>query len=180
MTPPGSIDRYTRTAALLHWLMALLIIANIAIGLTDGKLASMAVHKSIGLSVLALAIVRICWRLGHRPPALPTTIRPVTRRAAMTMHLALYGLMILVPLSGWLFVSNAPTLRPLSWFEAFAVPYLTVGPWIYAPAKTVHAALAWGFALLAAGHILAALWHARVERPSLLRRLDLGRPHSPA
>lgn len=62
MTPPGSMDRYTRTAALLHWLMALLIIANIAIGLTDGKLASMAVHKSIGLSVLAFAIVRISWR----------------------------------------------------------------------------------------------------------------------
>lgn len=75
--------RYTRTAAWLHWVMAALIIANLVIGLGGGAIGSIRVHKAIGLTVLALAIVRLAWRLAHRAPPLQRALRPAVRMAAI-------------------------------------------------------------------------------------------------
>ena len=165
--------RYTRTAAWLHWVMATLIIANLMIGLSGGAMGSIRVHKAIGLTVLALAIVRLAWRLAHRAPPLPADVSPAERRLAATVHAILYGLMIAVPLAGWIMVSNASELRPLTWFGLFDLPYLRLAPTAYAPAKTIHSALGIAFGLLILGHIAAALRHQFVKRDHLLGRMTL-------
>lgn len=169
-------QRYGTVAVFLHWTMALLIMGNIAIGLADGKLVPIAVHKSIGLTVLMLAAARIAWRLGHRPPPFPDTLAPLQRRLATGVHLLLYALMLIVPLTGWMFVSNAPRIRPLSWFGLFPLPYLTLGPTVYAPAKTAHQWLGIAFGVLAAGHVAAAIWHRIREQDHYRGRMGFGSP----
>ncbi|WP_338505080.1 cytochrome b [Sphingomonas kaistensis] len=165
--------RYTQTAAWLHWVMAALIIANLVIGLSDGAIGSIRAHKAIGLTVLALALVRLAWRLAHRPPPLPADTSPAERRLAGVVHAILYGLMIAVPLAGWIMVSNASELRPLTWFGLFDLPFLQLDPAAYAPAKAIHSALGIAFGLLVLGHIAAALRHQFVKRDHLLDRMTM-------
>jgi cytochrome b561 len=100
--------RYTRVAMLLHWLIALLMIANIALGLSFARVSDDMVrplidlHKSIGITVLGLAILRLLWRATHRPPPLPPTYPRWEQSAAHWAHWALYGLIFALPLTGWL------------------------------------------------------------------------------
>ena len=101
-------QRYTRTAMLLHWLVAALIIGNLVLVWTidwfPDALVRPAIdtHKSIGITVLGLAVLRLLWRLSHRPPALPRSYPRLERVGAHAAHLLLYALILGLPLSGWI------------------------------------------------------------------------------
>lgn len=115
--------RYTRVAIWLHWAIAALIIYNIAIGFFNwdfgyefthrpenrGLMMLLVVsHFSAGLTVLALTVVRIVWRLLHEPPPYPAGMKPLERHAAHFAHFLLYAAMLLMPLTGWAMISAHP------------------------------------------------------------------------
>jgi cytochrome b561 len=166
-----------------HWLVAVLILAQGAIGLsmvqmglTPAKVRVFALHKSIGMTILALVLLRIAWRITERRPADPPAMPHWQRRAAHALHLMLYVLIVAIPLSGWWFNSTANA--PLVWFGWFDIPGLTDG---YDPvwkprALMVHQALFWLLVALLAGHVGAALWHHFRERDDVLRRMAIGSP----
>lgn len=123
-------ERYARTAIALHWIIAVLIIIMLALGfynhgqaeaLRAGEVALGDVtrlynwHKSIGLTILALSLVRLLWRLGHRPPALPDHMARWEKFAARTTHVAFYVLIIGLPVLGWLTISASA--RPSFFFN---------------------------------------------------------------
>jgi cytochrome b561 len=154
--------------------MLLLFIGIVSVGyyMTDlplgpAKLKIYALHKSIGLTLLGLAILRVLWRLGERRPALPP-MPAWQARAAGGAHLLLYGLMFLIPLSGWLF--NSASGFPLQWFHLVNLPALTGSdPQLKAMAKAVHET---GVAVLigvVALHALAALKHHFIDKDATLR-----------
>ncbi len=174
--------RYTRTAIALHWSIAVLILWQIGTGywmvraIEDPARWASAVtvyqlHKSTGLSVLALSLVRVVWRLVHEPPPLPATISSRQWRAARIVQTCLYGLMLAVPLAGWVIVSSSPLGLATFVFGWFEWPHLPVEPGHEPTAKATHRWLAYALGLLALGHALAALRHHWIDRNGLLRRM---------
>ena len=181
------ILRYTRVAAILHWLVAVLIIVNVALGLgadafPDGLIRPVIdLHKSIGLTVLGLVLLRILWRLSHPPPPLPASYRPLERKGAHVAHLVLYALILVLPVSGWLHDSafKDAAAHPLKLF--WVIPWFRIGavadlnPAAKEQAHTIFYALhVWsGYALygLVALHIAGALKHEWLDRQSELARM---------
>jgi cytochrome b561 len=136
------------------------------------KLATLARHKSWGLTILGLTVLRLAWHWSNRQsPALPATLRPHERVLARLSHRGLYALLLfLMPLSGWL-MSSARNF-PVSWFGALQLPDL-IGPDVeaYEFLRAAHgmlAALLFGLVLL---HALAALTHHFVRKDDVLRRM---------
>ena len=174
MTP-----RYTSVAIALHWLIALAILCNLALGLymtglplSVGpiKLKLYAYHKWAGVSIFALVLLRVLWRLGHRPPAPPADTPAWQRRAATGAHLLLYLLTVAVPLTGWLF-SSAKGFQTV-WFGVLPIPDLlgrdrALGDLL----QQVHKALNLLLMLTLSGHLAAALWHHFVLKDDTLRRM---------
>ena len=106
--------RYTRIAIILHWAIAALIIFNLSLGFfMEGfppplRFLVVGLHVSSGMTVLALTVVRIIWRLLHEPPAYPESMKPWERNAAHFAHFLLYAAMVLMPLTGWGIISAHP------------------------------------------------------------------------
>ena len=172
--PPAA--RYDAVAIALHWAIALLLLANWPLGYfgeaIEERLGASLVwlHKSIGLTVLALSLVRLAWRLAHKPPPLP----PMSQwRAAASRisHAGLYLLMILVPLSGWL--RTSPGRYPLTWFELVELPKFPIsrGSPEAALASAAHTWLAWAMLALVIVHVAAALHHQMRLRDGLMLRM---------
>lgn len=170
-------NRYTRTAIGLHWLVAVALIGTFGLGLymhelpfSPDKLKLYAWHKWAGVSIFLLVLVRIVWRLGHRPPAPPAGMPGWQRQAAEGVHLLLYLLMLAVPLSGWL-MSSAKGV-PTVWFGVLPLPDLLgkdkqLGELL----ETVHKTLNFSMAALVLGHAGAALKHHWVDRDDVLARM---------
>jgi cytochrome b561 len=166
-----------------HWTIAVLILVQAVIGLTMVDLATtptkvriFALHKSIGLTILALAILRIAWRVTERRPPDPGGMPRWQRVAARATHLLLYLLILALPLSGWWF--NSADNAPLVWFGLVDVPSMTGG---YDPvwkprALLVHQALFWVLVVVLAVHAGAALWHHFRQRDDVLMRMLRGTP----
>jgi cytochrome b561 len=164
-----------------HWLIAVLIIAQgviglamVQMGLSPAKLRVFALHKSIGITILALVLLRIAWRITEKRPADPPAMPPWQRRTARAMHLALYALILAIPLSGWWFNSTANA--PLVWFGWLDLPSLTGGldPVWKPRALLLHQALFWILVALLVLHVGAALWHHFKQRDEVLRRMIAG------
>ncbi len=166
--------RYTRVAMGLHWVIAALIVVNLVIGLLHEPFpavrALMPAHKAIGVTVLALTLARIGWRLTHRAPPLPATVTPWQRGAAQRAHVGRYLLMLALPLTGWALVSGGER-RPLSWFGLFPLPYLPVSPAAADAADNAHGLLGWLALALLAVHAGAALYHRLLLRDGVLGRM---------
>ena len=168
---------YTPVAKGLHWLMAVLILGLLALGLymsdlplSPQKLELYSWHKWAGVTVFGLVWLRLLWRLTHRPPALPDTLSPRMRWVAHAGHWALYGLMVVIPLSGWL-MSSAKGFQTV-WFGVWPIPDLigkdkALGDFL----KEAHEALNSLLMLTLAGHVAAALWHHFVLKDDTLRRM---------
>ena len=189
---PAASARYTAVAIVLHWAMAIALIGNALLGwwmadaIDDAEtqlraITAFQLHKSLGLTVLALSVVRLAWRLLHRPPALPEPMPRWERRASIVTHWAFYVLMLLLPLSGWLYVSTqwrdgAPLNVPTLWFGWFEVPHLfglghapgELREWVSREAIETHELLAWAGAGLLGVHLAAALKHHFADRDQVL------------
>jgi cytochrome b561 len=154
---------------LLHWVIAALILANVALIYTTNQMppedqdALIDIHMSIGLTVLGLVALRLLWRLSVRPPALPMAYPPWERRAAHAAHAMFYVVMLALPLSGWLHDSawqDAPA-HPFYWFGLFELPRIK---WIRELAPSTKEELHTQFFILHTwcGYILYALLSAHI------------------
>lgn len=175
--------RYTAVAMLLHWLLAVAILTAFSVGLyvedlpfSPAKLKLVNWHKWAGVTILALSLLRWVWRLTHRPPALPARIEqamPAWQRAAHhgTHHL-MYLLFFAVPLLGWAYSSAKG--YPIVWFGVLPLPdFVPKDHDLGELLEEVHAALAWGLAVLVLAHIGGALKHHFIDRDGLLKRMSL-------
>lgn len=191
-----SAPRYSTVAIVLHWLIAFAVLSMVPMGwwMSDaiaepGAQATayrvFQLHKSIGLTILALTALRLGWRLIHVPPAPPVS-KAWEHALATVTHAAFYVLLFALPLSGWLYVStgwSAPQDRALavatSWFGLVPVPHL---PGVAeAAAETrrdlahgalgAHSLMAWMVLVLAGLHIGAALKHQFIDRDGVLARM---------
>lgn len=175
------MPRYTWGAIGLHWLMALGILINLALGLymvelslSPWKLKLTAWHKWLGMSLLLLLLLRIAWRQLYPPPPEPVGLTPLERRLAAIGHAALYLLMLWVPLVGWLFSSAKGFSVVL--FGVLPIPDLLAKNEVWAdPLGEAHELLAKLLLLLIVGHGLVALKHQFWDRIPLLARMGLGR-----
>ena len=169
------MDRYSPVARALHWIMAILILFNLFLGFAHDALPRewkvMPVHKSIGLTVLALTVARILWRLTRRAPPLPAAMPAWEKRTARVTHFAFYAFMLIVPLSGWIMTSAGD--RPLNWFFLFDVPKFAVakGDAIVGISGEAHELLAFAWAALLILHVLAAVRHHVILKDGVLRRM---------
>jgi cytochrome b561 len=170
-------DRWGVLSQLFHWLIVALIVlqvtlASLADDLPPGvkKLGLLARHKSVGITILMLVILRLLWRSLNLTPLLPPTLKPYERLLARLTHAALYVLLFAMPLSGWM-MSSARGF-PVSWFGFFTLPDLVPrNKSLYAAFLTTHEVLAWVLAAVVTLHVAAALKHHFLLRDDVLRRM---------
>ena len=170
------VARYDRVAAAIHWLTAIAVVLLILLALFGEPVgdalgfSAIALHKSLGMSVFGLTLVRIGWRLRHRAPPLPASTPAWQRGAAHGVHMLLYLLLLAMPLSGYLFGSGGP--RPMKWFGV-DIPKAPVSK----PAADIlhefHEVAGYGMIALLLAHVGAAVWHQWVRRDNLIARLSL-------
>jgi cytochrome b561 len=175
-------QQWGAVAKCFHWVMALAILVNGVWGLlmtnmspSISKINVYALHKSIGLTVLALFLLRLIWRLNDRAP--PDEPAPRWQRfAAHAVHILLYGFIVAMPLSGWWY--NSLHGYPLQWFKLFNLPALTAKNDDMASfAHAIHEYLFWLLLLVLIAHVGAALKHHVFDKDNVLRRmLPFGRP----
>lgn len=169
-------DAFHPLARLLHWLMALLILAMLFVGvsmvadLSPRHTWLVSLHKAIGLALLVLVLVRIAVRLSVRSPSLPSDLPAAQRLAAGASHLLLYALMLGMPLIGWGMLSAGGYPLPLN------LPALLPHDLhLYARLRLAHGWLAYLLFATVLLHLVAALVHGLVRRDGVLRSMWLGR-----
>ncbi len=181
MTPqspkPRAPARYSGPAMLLHWLIAVLIFGLFPLGLYMSELALsprkielVSWHKWFGITVLLLVVLRIVWRVGHRPPPLPASVPRWQVGAAHALHGLLYLLILAIPLSGWALSSAAGV--PVVWWGVLPLPSLLAPDHALAHRLVeVHEWLNFTMAALVVAHVGAALKHQFVDRDGVLLRM---------
>ncbi len=161
-SPPA---RYTIPAQLLHWVIAALVVTQFALAWTAQdlplgvhKLALLARHKSFGMTILMLAVLRLIWRFMNAPPELPVGMTRLERILARGTHIAFYVLLFAMPLSGWT-MSSAKNYS-VSWFGVFTWPNLIgQNETAFNVLKSTHYYLSNALFAIAVLHVLAALKH---------------------
>jgi len=171
---------YGPAAKLLHWLVASMIVLQFVLakmadnaGDADSplrQLALLANHKSVGITILALAVVRIAWRIRNRPPALPTTMPKWQVTASHASHWSLYFLLFAMPISGWLM--SSASAYSVSWFNLLQLPdFVSPNPELKDVFEEIHETLAKLLLLVAGIHVGAAIKHAIVDKDGVLQRM---------
>jgi cytochrome b561 len=175
---PRGVAAYDPGLRTIHWLMAALIFVALPLGvwasfLPGGNRTRVEIlffHKSIGVTVLGLVALRIVWRLIVGAPAYVEPLGKVVQTASRAGHLALYALMIAMPVSGY--VSSTAGGKAVSWFGLFELPRLVAKDKSLAvTASWAHLVFAWMLALVLAVHLCAVVWHASIRRDSVLTRM---------
>jgi cytochrome b561 len=181
----NTATRYGTVAMTLHWLIAIAIITLLAVGKymhglpnsDPSKFFLYQTHKSVGLTVLALSVARIAWRLMNVVPALPATMSAWQRWGSHISHFGFYFLIIAIPLSGWGVASTSSSGVPTLWFGLFEVPNMPGLPEGEARGEAhetfeeVHELLGNLMILLLIVHVAAALKHHFWDRDTVLRRM---------
>ena len=197
---PTSSQSYTAVAIVLHWAIAIAIIGMIPLGWWMGDsledpatqaqaIAAFQLHKSIGLTVLALSVIRLGWRLTHKTPPLPAHMPAWEATAAKLTHWAFYFIIIAMPLTGWLYVSTAWSPHderalnvPTIYFGLFQVPHLFglahladgTRAGLAEALENIHGKLAWGAIVLLVLHVGAALKHHFADKDEVLTHMVPG------
>ncbi len=181
MAPKVTTQRYTKTAIVLHWLIAALLIGQIigakimiAMDASAQKYELFQLHKSFGIVILILSLLRLLWRLGHRPPPLPKTMKAHETFAAKLAHIGFYSLMIGIPLMGWAVVSTSPIRITTKIFKTVKWPDLAFLERSEALSKVfenAHHYMSFALVLLLILHIAAALKHHFIDRDDVLTRM---------
>jgi cytochrome b561 len=177
--PAGTTKKtgYTSTAKFLHWLMAIALVSLFAFGfyvsnlpLSPQKLRLMSYHKWAGVTVFILALVRLSWRIMHRPPSLPHHMGRLEQLTAHAGHAMLYLLMLAIPVSGWL-MSSAKGFQTVL-FGVMPIPdLLNKDRELGRLLLTVHLGLNLLLAAIVVGHVLAALKHHFKDKDDVLKRM---------
>jgi len=171
----GTELHYNRVARVLHWTVGGLIIVNLILGILHDPLGpvfpAMPIHKSIGLLVLALSLFRLFWRVSHPAPPLPDHMSKIEAIAAHGLHWIFYALMIILPMTGWIFSSAGK--YPLTFFGLFDVPKFDVakGSALAEGAHNAHVVLGYIWVALLVGHVGAALRHQFVLKDGIMGRM---------
>jgi cytochrome b561 len=171
-------QRYSTVAIAMHWLIAGLVIANfIIINVSEGVPRAeagpyMAMHKSVGISILLFSLFRLFWRVGHKPPPLPATVSGWQAGLGKAVHWIFYFLIIAVPLSGWIMASAHPKAPPVEFFGLFDATLPTgKNEAVAGVGHDAHEILTKPLFLLILLHIIAALKHQFVDRLPFIRRM---------
>ncbi len=183
-TAPGRLafhadypPHYAASVRFMHWCIAVLMLLQIAIGVlvinlprTPLRAGVMDFHKSLGVTLLALVVARVLIRLAAGAPSYAPPLDLLTKYASKAGHLALYGFMFAVPITGY--VHSAAGGHSFNWFGLFRFPEV-VGrdEQIDHSFGYAHDVLAWAILALIAGHVAAALWHAVVKKDNVLQRM---------
>ena len=178
MKQPSDVERYDRVAVALHWLIGVALLGQIAFGFLLDDIAprgtpmrgpTVNLHKSFGIVLGALVLIRLGWRLAHRPPGWPAGMTAGQRRAAAIGHAALYACMAALPLSGY--VASNFSRHGVRFFGLRLPPWGPDLPQIYAFFNGMHVVVAWLFACLVVGHVLVALKHLAIDRDGVFDRI---------
>jgi cytochrome b561 len=176
MTVRNSTTAWGSVSKALHWIIVVLIvnqwvIAERADDLTGlAKLKALGYHKSFGMTILMLAVIRLVWRLSNPVPDLTAETRPWERVLAKISHVLLYALIFAMPITGWL-MSSAKTYS-VSWFNLFAFPNLVgKNEHIYELTHELHEVLFNVLVAVAVLHALGALKHHFIDRNDVLKRM---------
>jgi cytochrome b561 len=177
MAIQNTTRRWGSVSQLLHWTIVVLIIVQVTLALMADdlpngmrKLTLLARHKSFGITILGLAILRLVWRRFNDTPALPDTLKPYERVLAQLTHGALYVLLFAMPLSGWM-MSSARGF-PVSWFGFIQLPDLVPkSKPLYDAFLTTHEVLACTLGAVVTLHVAAAIKHHFVLKDDTLRRM---------
>lgn len=194
----SSARRYTTVAIVLHWAIAAAILFQLVGGkwmvsagaaATGSVFTVFQVHKTVGLTILALTLARIIWRLANPAPALPNGMSRFERFAASIAHLGFYAFLIAVPLSGWAMASVSPTGVPTFFLLLDSLPFahlplladagLTERHTAEAFLKSVHYYLALAMGLLIVLHVAAALKHQFIAKDNLIARMIISARSAP-
>ncbi len=180
--------RYGSVAMAFHWTIAALIVANLCIGLyfknamtpSDPNLFwTVQIHKSIGLTVLALSVLRLLWRLVNPVPFLPEGMNAGLGLVARATHCLFYFLIVVIPLAGWAMVSSSPLGTPTMYFGLFRWPNISFLAALPRAEKThnivalatTHNYLAFAAIALLLLHVAGAFWHQFIRRDDVLQRM---------
>jgi cytochrome b561 len=169
-------DLFSPLQRLLHWLMAIMVLAMLFIGVTmvstlkPGFLTLIAIHKPLGITILVLALLRLGLRLRRGAPPLPSDLPSIQAIAAKLSHAVLYALLIAMPLIGWGMLSAGG--YPIVLVGSFHLPQiLPQDDRVYAALRTAHVLLAYAFFATILLHIAAALFHALIRRDGVFRTM---------
>ena len=180
-------NKYSKIAIYLHWIIALLIIINIILGWSAELVPESSIrlaidtHKSIGISVLGLVLLRILWRLSHQPPPLPNTFHKWELKLAKLGHHGLYAMMLLIPVSGWMHDSawkDAAT-HPMSIFYIVPWPRISYIQNLEAGLKeklhdvfgAFHQWFSIFLVMLFVLHIAAIIKHSYIDKKPIIGRM---------
>jgi cytochrome b561 len=174
---PTHATRYSAVSQIFHWIIAALIVVQFTLAWSAEdlpnnlhKLALLARHKSFGMTILMLAVLRLFWRFTHPAPPLPDGMSRFQRRAAHATHIALYTLLFVMPLTGWM-MSSAKNYA-VSWFGVFTWPNLIgKNETAFNVLRTTHDTLSNVLFAVAVLHLLAALKHHFWNRDDVLVRM---------
>lgn len=173
----NDLNRYGAVAQLFHWGIVALIVTQFILAskaddlpLGPAKIATLATHKSVGMTIFGLAILRLIWRWFNPVPSVPTSTPRWQQLAAHISHYALYGLILITPIIGWL-MSSARNF-PVSWFGLITLPdFVEPSQAAYDFFHETHEVLATTLFFVAIIHAAAALKHHFIDRDNVLRRM---------
>jgi cytochrome b561 len=175
--PPRMVEAYNSALRALHWLMASVIFVALGLGvwatqLPRGDLRDevLFVHKSFGITALALIVLRIVVRLVAGAPAYAAPLGWLVKAASGSAHLALYALMIAMPVSGY--VTSSAGGHDVSFFGLFTLPDIVPRSKALDEAATqAHFVFAWALGIVLALHLTGVVWHVRVKRDTVFARM---------
>lgn len=175
--PRGTEERYTRTAIVLHWLIGIGLLGQLVFGWivseiprhTPARGYYVNLHKSVGITLGVLILLRLAWRLTHRPPAMPAFMEKWQQLAALATHRLLYVLMVAMPTLGY--VASNFSQHGVKFFGHPLRPWGPNLPAVYKLLNGAHIVCAYVLAVVIALHILAALQHAVIRRDGIFARI---------
>ncbi len=180
----AQVQRYHSTVIILHWVMALCFILMLASGLffqfdliadKSLKFKMYQWHKSLGVLLMFALVLRVAARLMFKAPKLPNKIPKKDQVLSKLGHLAMYGFMIAMPVTGWVMVSSSPYGLPTVVFDMFTwphIPGLASDTEINSLSKFGHKWLGWAFIALIILHVAAVVVHLKKEKINLLKRMS--------
>ncbi|MDI9819451.1 MULTISPECIES: cytochrome b [unclassified Legionella] len=177
----SAVISYSKESRFFHWFIAVVLIFMLSGSFFLGDLpeqyvsSGFIIHKSIGLTILFLMVLRLIWILHSGKPPLPTSVAPWEKYLSRIVQYSLYACGILMPLSGWI-MSTAADKAPV-YFGLFSIPFPGIGPNepLSHLMNTAHKTIAWIFISLIVLHVLGALKHHFIDKDNVLQRMLSGR-----